>query len=95
MGPSAANFSPPNSVIEKECLSSLGKKIEASPGLEEQWRWKQQMNKDEENPFFPFKLELDWRVADWVIRDSPLNSLCNRFLNVLGVMCSRLYWNTH
>ncbi len=85
-GPSTANFVPSDNVIEEECdpLLNAGATLSnAPPDLKEEWCRKHQLN---ENLFSPFKSELDWRVADWVVRDSPSNSLCDRLLKIPGVM---------
>lgn len=37
------------------------------------------------NTFYPFASELDWRVADWVIKDGPGNNAFDRFLSIPGV----------
>ena len=37
------------------------------------------------NAFYPFASELDWRVANWAIRESPGNNAFDRFLSIPGV----------
>ena len=36
-------------------------------------------------PFHPFNSDLDWRVAQWAIKDSPGQNVFDRFLSVPGV----------
>src|ERR1700723_74007 len=35
--------------------------------------------------FHPFASELDWRVANWVVKESPGNNSFDRFLSIPGV----------
>lgn len=37
------------------------------------------------NPFWPFASELDWRVARWVVTDSPGHKATDRLLEIPGV----------
>jgi hypothetical protein len=39
----------------------------------------------EPNPFAPFSSELDWRVAQWAVKDGPGHNAFNRFLEIPGV----------
>jgi hypothetical protein len=44
------------------------------------------MDEDGElNPFVPFSSELDWRVAQWAVKDGPGQNAFNRFLEIPGV----------
>ncbi|KAF8168381.1 hypothetical protein B0H34DRAFT_646341 [Crassisporium funariophilum] len=44
-----------------------------------------------ENPFFPFLSELDWKVAQWAVKDGPGHSAFNRLLEIPGVsLCKHL-----
>lgn len=40
---------------------------------------------DEPNPFAPFSSELDWRVAQWAVKDGPGDNAFNRLLEIPGV----------
>lgn len=40
---------------------------------------------DNDNPFFPFSSELDWRVAQWAVKDGPGHNAFNRLLEIPGV----------
>lgn len=42
-------------------------------------------NEGEPNPFFPFASELDWRVAQWAVKDGPGHNAFNRLLAIPGV----------
>jgi hypothetical protein len=42
-------------------------------------------NNGEPNPFFPFASELDWRVAQWTVKDGPGHNALNRLLEIPGV----------
>jgi hypothetical protein len=42
-------------------------------------------NNGEPNPFIPFASELDWRVAQWAVRDGPGHNAFNRLLDIPGV----------
>jgi hypothetical protein len=60
-------------------------------------RWRKQFRKDRDgdvemgdstssnNSFYPFASELDWRIANWVIKDSPGNNAFDRLLAIPGV----------
>ncbi|KAJ7470477.1 hypothetical protein FB451DRAFT_1038108 [Mycena latifolia] len=37
------------------------------------------------NGFAPFASELDWRIAEWVIKDGPGHKAFNRLLDIPGV----------
>jgi hypothetical protein len=37
------------------------------------------------SPFFPFASELDWRVAQWAVKDGPGHNAFNRLLEIPGV----------
>ena len=37
------------------------------------------------SPFFPFESELDWRVAQWAVKDGPGHNAFNRLLEIPGV----------
>jgi hypothetical protein len=43
------------------------------------------MDNGEPNPFFPFASELDWRVAQWAVKDGPGHNAFNRLLEIPGV----------
>ncbi|KAF8906955.1 hypothetical protein CPB84DRAFT_1644167, partial [Gymnopilus junonius] len=43
-------------------------------------------NDGEPNPFFPFTSELDWRVAQWAVKDGPGHNAFNRLLDIPGVI---------
>lgn len=43
----------------------------------------------EDNLFYPFNSELDWRIAQWAIKDNPGQNAFDRLLAVPGV--SRIY----
>ncbi|PPQ97258.1 hypothetical protein CVT26_000650 [Gymnopilus dilepis] len=43
------------------------------------------MNTDR-SPFFPFSSELDWRVAQWAVKDGPGQNAFDRLLEVPGVV---------
>lgn len=38
-----------------------------------------------ENPFHPFNSELDWRIAQWAIKENPGHKAFDRLLSVPGV----------
>ncbi|KAF8958087.1 hypothetical protein BDZ97DRAFT_1668977 [Flammula alnicola] len=38
------------------------------------------------NPFAPFSSELDWRVAQWAVKDGPGHNAFNRLLEIPGVV---------
>ncbi|KDQ51509.1 hypothetical protein JAAARDRAFT_86812, partial [Jaapia argillacea MUCL 33604] len=38
-----------------------------------------------DNPFHPFALEMDWRVAQWVLKESPGHGAFDRLLAIPGV----------
>ncbi|KAJ7778043.1 hypothetical protein DFH07DRAFT_1036562, partial [Mycena maculata] len=40
---------------------------------------------DSVNGFAPFAYELDWRIAEWVIKDGPGHKAFDRLLNIPGV----------
>ena len=40
---------------------------------------------DVSNPFAPFSSELDWRVAQWAVKDGPGHNAFNRLLEIPGV----------
>jgi hypothetical protein len=40
---------------------------------------------DKDATFYPFASELDWRVASWVIKESPGNKAFDRLLEIPGV----------
>ncbi|KAJ7868925.1 hypothetical protein B0H14DRAFT_3582668 [Mycena olivaceomarginata] len=40
---------------------------------------------DSSNGFAPFASELDWRIAEWVIKDGPGHKAFDRLLNIPGV----------
>ena len=40
---------------------------------------------DPPNSFAPFASELDWRIAEWVIKDGPGHKAFDRLLNIPGV----------
>ena len=40
---------------------------------------------DSDNPFFPFSSELDWKIAQWAIKDRPGHNTFDRLLNIPGV----------
>jgi len=40
---------------------------------------------DRDNLFFPFTSELDWRVAQWAVKDGPGHNAFNRLLEIPGV----------
>ena len=40
---------------------------------------------DSDSPFFPFSSELDWRVAQWAVKDGPGHNAFNRLLEIPGV----------
>ena len=42
-------------------------------------------NDGEPNPFTPFSSELDWRVAQWAVKDGPGHNAFDRFLKIPGV----------
>lgn len=42
-------------------------------------------NDSENNPFYPFNSELDWRVAQWAIKDNAGHNMFDRLLAVPGV----------
>jgi hypothetical protein len=42
-------------------------------------------NNGERNAFFPFASELDWRVAQWAVKDGPGHNAFNRLLEIPGV----------
>lgn len=89
-GPSTANFATQNSMRCEECPTHLkaGTAIPTPPGLEQEWRQRFGLDEPEHNtgtPFAPFKSELDWKVADWVVRDAPTKASCDRLLNIPGV----------
>ena len=47
-------------------------------------------NNGKPNPFFPFASELDWRVAQWAVKDGPGHSAFNQLLEIPGV--SKFNW---
>lgn len=40
----------------------------------------------EANAYFPFSCELDWKVANWFIKEDPGHNAFNRFLSIPGVV---------
>ncbi|KAL0954330.1 hypothetical protein HGRIS_003328 [Hohenbuehelia grisea] len=38
------------------------------------------------SPYFPFASELDWRVADWFVKEDPGHSAFDRLLSIPGVV---------
>ena len=40
---------------------------------------------NENNPFYPFNSELDWKVAQWAVKDNPGHNAFDRLLAVPGV----------
>ena len=40
---------------------------------------------DRDNLFFPFASELDWRVAQWAVKDGPGHNAFDRLLEIPGV----------
>ncbi|KAH9976966.1 hypothetical protein BJV74DRAFT_781398 [Russula compacta] len=74
-----------------------GKVIKMNETLHEKWRKTFGSGKDRdgdvemgnptppENSFHPFTSELDWRIANWVIKDSLGNNAFDRFLAIPGV----------
>ena len=47
---------------------------------------------DSDSRFHPFASELDWRVANWVIKESPGNKAFDRLLGIPGV---RIYFKSN
>lgn len=48
---------------------------------------------DDEDPrFHPFTSELDWKIANWAIKDGPGHNVFNRLLNIPGVSHLVLYF---
>jgi hypothetical protein len=45
------------------------------------------VDQEEDNAFYPFNSELDWRVAQWAIKDNPGQNSFDRLLAVPGVGC--------
>jgi len=41
----------------------------------------------EENPFFPFASELDWKIGHWAVKDGPGHNAFDRLLQIPGVSC--------
>ena len=39
----------------------------------------------EENPFFPFASELDWKIGRWAVKDGPGHNAFDRLLQIPGV----------
>ena len=39
------------------------------------------------NPYMPFASELDWRIAQWAVKDGPGQNAFDRLLKIPGV-CS-------
>ena len=39
----------------------------------------------EENPFFPFTSELDWKIGHWAVKDEPGHNAFDRLLQIPGV----------
>ncbi|KAJ7822993.1 hypothetical protein B0H14DRAFT_3111039 [Mycena olivaceomarginata] len=42
---------------------------------------------DSPNGFAPFASELDWRIAQWVVKDGPGHKAFDRLLDIPGVTC--------
>ena len=45
----------------------------------------------ESNPFAPFSSELDWRVAQWAVKDGPGHNAFDRLLKIPGVSIFFVY----
>jgi hypothetical protein len=43
------------------------------------------MEERDTNPFAPFASELDWRIANWVVKEDPGHKAFNRLLFIPGV----------
>lgn len=43
------------------------------------------------SPHYPFMSELDWRVAEWAVKNGPGQKAFNRFLAIPGVSCYILF----
>jgi hypothetical protein len=43
------------------------------------------LEEQEDNPYLPFALELDWRIAQWVIKDGPGQNSFDHLLKIPGV----------
>ena len=41
----------------------------------------------EENPFFPFTSELDWKIGRWAVKDGPGHNAFDHLLQIPGVSC--------
>lgn len=46
---------------------------------------------EEPNKFFPFASELDWRVAQWAVKDGPGHNAFDRLLEIPGVGIGSTY----
>ena len=42
---------------------------------------------ENENPFFPFTSELDWKIGRWAVKDGPGHNAFDRLLQIPGVSC--------
>jgi len=54
-------------------------------------------SESEPSPFAPFSSELDWRVAQWAVKDGPGHNAFDRLLKIPGVskfcLCLKLFSN--
>ena len=46
---------------------------------------------DSVNTFAPFASELDWKIAEWVIKDGPGHKAFDRLLDIPGVRCLQCF----
>lgn len=83
-GPST-DYAPRDELIKEECAPNIraGETVSMPANLLQDWK-KTHLG-GASAPYAPFKSELDWKVADWMVRDSPSQAACDHLLNIPGV----------
>ena len=81
----------------EDFFEGAGKVIHMKENVHERWRRLFRKEKDidgdqlmgeettGEEAFYPFASELDWQVANWVVKEGPGNNAFDRFLSIPGV----------
>jgi hypothetical protein len=86
----------------EDVFENAAKVIRMNEDLHERWRKQFADGQDSDGDdlmgdktggesFYPFASELDWRIANWVIKDSPGNNAFDRLLSIPGV-CFLTFW---
>jgi hypothetical protein len=79
-----------------ETHPTAGRVIRMNDNLHEKWKHSfglamdldgdvDMSDPDKINGFAPFASELDWRIADWVVKEGPGHKAFNRLLDIPGV----------